>query len=77
VAHDVHAARVGRHHPTDRRRVASAQVDTDLPAGGARRGLHQCQRRTGADRDLAGGAIDLLDLVHAPQAHHNLAASRH
>ena len=77
MAYDVHAARVRRHHPTDRRRAASAQVDTDLPAGGARCGLYQRQGRTGSDRHLAGDPIDVLDLVQAQQAHHDLAASRH
>ena len=77
VADDVHPAGVGGHHAADRRRVAGAEVHPDLPAGRARRGLHGAQRRTGPDRDLAGQAVHLVDLVQPQQAEHDLAAARH
>ena len=77
MAHDVHPAGVRRHHPADCRRVSRAEVHADLPADAARCSLHQRQRRTRPDRDLAGNAIGVLDLVQAQQAYDHLTAARH
>ncbi len=76
MTQNVDAAGVGRHHPADRRRVPSAQVDPHVPAHGARGGLDGREGRAGPDGHLASFAIRLAELIEAEQTEDDLASAR-
>ena len=72
ISQHADAACVRRHHAADRRRVASTQVDAELPTGRPERGSENSERDAGFDRRLTGVDVDGADGAETLRAEHDL-----
>ena len=62
--------------PADRRTVAGAEIQRQLPAGLGCGSLHRRQRHAGADQEMPGGGVDRPELGQASGADQHLTAAR-
>ena len=67
VPQHVHTARVGGDRAADRRDITRGEIDSVLPARGARVRLQARERHPGVRDDLPGARVDGLELVEPPQ----------
>ena len=77
VAHHPHSAGVGGDHAAERRGVASAEIDTELPPGTGECAGQFRWSDAGPDRDLAGQRIDGADRLQPAQRQHDRTRRRH